>query len=266
MLWTGPTQAAAPPRWLRPTRLPLASTGLRTPAAATATDQRAGDEDGAEREIGAQRPTPARAKPAIGEQQDDEWQQQKPVFPGITEDDRHATQRQSSVMHLVVQVGVGGTDAPRLHRERHGDQQPSHRVARLASGHHDPDGREGHHDRNPCRGFRDVRRRPGILVREQARKHEQRRQRCQQQDAECHGDRRCGQENAAARPGRAPVHRCWARWCHQRWPNGPCRIQTEAWVGWTARLTTSSRSARMASISTASRSRAVKAATVASAS
>jgi hypothetical protein len=43
-------------------------------------------------------------------------------------------------------------------------------------------------------------------------------------------------------------------------------IHTEAWVGCTARLTASSRSARIASISTASRSRAVKAATVASAS
>ena len=43
-------------------------------------------------------------------------------------------------------------------------------------------------------------------------------------------------------------------------------IQTEAWVGSTARVTTLSRSARIASISTASRSRAVKAATVASAS
>ena len=43
-------------------------------------------------------------------------------------------------------------------------------------------------------------------------------------------------------------------------------IQTEAWVGSTARVTTFSRSARIASISTASRSRAVKAATVASAS
>ena len=44
-----------------------------------------------------------------------------------------------------------------------------------------------------------------------------------------------------------------------------CLIQIEAWAGWTARLTASSRSARIASISTASRSRDVNAATVASA-
>ncbi|MGH2850390.1 MAG: DUF1003 domain-containing protein [Solirubrobacteraceae bacterium] len=45
-----------------------------------------------------------------------------------------------------------------------------------------------------------------------------------------------------------------------------CLIQTETWLGCTARLTVSSRSLRIASISTASRSRAVNAATVASAS
>ena len=137
---------------------------MRRPVAATATLSVPATPSSDDREVGPQRPAPARSRPAVGEQQDDQRHQHEGVFPGRRQQHRQRTQRQRSVVQRVVEVGVLGAVVSRLYRERYGDQQPAHRVARFASRHDDPDGRERQHEHPARRGVRDIRRGGGELV------------------------------------------------------------------------------------------------------
>ena len=199
-------------------------------------DHEVADQDGHERDVHPERPTPPPRDLAVGEEEDRQRQEHEHRRPPLGQEDGEPRERKAVVVDVVgtdgVEAGVGAVGRSDGDRE----EEPADRVPRLPARDERADGRERDHQQqlpDPAEGE---------LVRE-------RRQRETRHDQQCGGSAE-------------PECEVRVRTCLR----GHRLIQTLTWVGSSEAPAAAASSSRTVSTSTAFRRRVANAATVVSAS